>query len=728
MKNKYVLLICGVYVLLAVFLLNPQLPHSDDGDDFLLLSQSIADGQGYKDLYCPSQPPHTTFPFLYPLFLALIRIFFSGNIFVLKSFSVVLGCASLIFIFFLFEKKLKNSQLMLLLFLVATNPGFLSFSTGLNSDMPYLFFSVLLLFVLQKYKDKEEGLLLIIFLAVVTFFIRWIGLSLILTVFIYFFVNKQYKKAFVLIGSCFLFILPWIIRNHILSVHSTASKPYLWQFIAGYQGNIFFMVKTVLNNAAHYYEEFAKVIIPGFFLYQGNSRFFLPQFYGILNSLVNCSGIFIFSFPPLISKFVQMFFAIMVLVGFFKQFKKNPKGIIHLYVIIYMVVIVILPKDFQQGCSTRYVFSLLPFITYYAIKGFYLLLGHILFFKRAGIFLIVSVSVFFNVIPVVEILQNNVAYLLNHKHLSLKEKKDYYNPWLIQYFSTALWLKENTSFDELIISNIVPAFYIYSQKKGFFFDKNIFCPRQKTLKQMKAIFEKKNTDYLIIYDVEEKINLLRRLDRECKGMVFVPLVVMFEQGQHPATIYKLECVEPKIKSFFTKAISAMIKDNYDEAIMIWEKAILIDPEIFFIYYYLGQCYEKKGLIKKAQKLYEKAVEQQPNYEISNNRLKIIEQEEITRNATYKGYEYQKLGELYLNNYNSSKAIDSFKTALNLNPGLVDCYYHLGRAYVYKEKYGLAMLYFKKAKRINPRLKDKIKHQIKINKRRRIICQEGEEDD
>ena len=95
MKRNYLLLIFAFYTLVSVFLLNPDIGCSIDGSIYLLLSQSLVSGLGYRNLYHPSCPPQTTFPFFYPLLLAMIRLFFE-SIFVLKCLSLIFGFGSLI--------------------------------------------------------------------------------------------------------------------------------------------------------------------------------------------------------------------------------------------------------------------------------------------------------------------------------------------------------------------------------------------------------------------------------------------------------------------------------------------------------------------------------------------------------------------------------------------------------------------------------------------------------
>ncbi len=725
-KKICLILILLLHLFCSLLLLIPDFPIGGDNDELFLLGRSISQKHKYQDIYYPSSPPHTKQPFFYPLILALGQFLFGENIILLRLISVLFGTGSLILVYLLFKKKISFLSLLLLLFFTATNPFFLIFSTSFASEMPYLFFSLLFFIILEKYENQKRFLLIAGFLLVIIFFTRCIGASLMVATFFYFITEKKYRQAFLLMCLCSFLILPWEIRSGFL-FREAITKPYIDEFIIYLSGlNVLLFGKMIIGHIVYYFGQIVVLFIPGYFIGLEEFSFVNEKCFPSLHSLINNMGIFYVGRAYRFFYFLSsIILSITVIIGLFSQIKKKDKRLLFFYIFSYSAILLI------HNGESRYLFPLLPFILYFIIKGVsFFVVKRYCYLKQVAIVLIILFHFYYNLIPIAEMIYNNVVYLKNYKHFSIKMRGNYHEYWHNSYFRAAPWIEQNTSPNAVVISDWAPAFYLYSHRQGVFLENAPCWPNYRSWEEIKLTFESGIADYFVV-STEEERKLLKKLNKECQNLIFNPLAIMFEPEifftDQVVRIYKLVQVSSLTKSFFEKGLYNMGEDNYVEAIPEFEKVINMVPGFFGVYYQMGVCFEKKGLLKQACVMYRKAVDLQPNYEIAKSRLAILQKEELIRTGLNDVNGYLLLGNLYLNNHNFSKAINLFKNALKLNPTLSICYYNLGIAYAYQGNYGLAILHFKKAMRIDSSLEYKAREQIRVNHRRRIIRQCGEED-
>ncbi len=729
-KKKYLVLLLLMYLVGVFLLLTPDFPIGGNGDELFLLGRSISSGQGYRDIYFPGCPSHTKHPFVYPLILAFGQFIFGENVVFLKLISVFFGVGSLIFIYLFFRRKISFFCLFFVLFFTASNPWFLVYSTSFAPEMPYLFFSFLMLIVFEKLENQKKFLPILVFLLVIVFFTRSIGLSLFIATVFYFILKKEYRNSFFVLGLFILFVFPWMIRNELLSAYSV-SKPYTQQFVKYLSDmDIFLFGKIIIKNILGYPQQIIFLFLPGGFMGVEKFCFIEDECFPLAHSLMNNLGIF-FAVPIsfFISFLISGLLSIVIIVGLFLQFKEKYKKLVLFYIFFYLAISILFPKK-EAYQNVRYLFPLLPFFIYYAIRGgkflIYISKKNFYFLKYIGMILIGLFYIYYNLIPIAEIIYNNTAYLRIYKRLSMKERKDYKDHWNGEHFKTARWVEQNTLPNAVFISDWPPAFYLYNHRKGIFFQCIPYWPDKKTWKEIKNTFRKEVAGYLVVKNEEEE-TLLRKLDSECKELVFIPLLIIFEPEafytDNENKIYKIMKVKQRVKLIFKKGMCAIEKEDYRGAILEFEKVVNITPDFFAGYYFMGFCYEQQGFLDQACLLYKKTIVLQPNYEIAKNRLAILEQERVMKERPNEAKEYLLLGSIYLKNYDFLKAISSFKKTMELNPNLPECYYNLGIAYAYKQRFGLAILYFKKLLQMDCDLIFKAKHQIKVNQRRRIIWQD-----
>jgi len=68
----FIALICAAAVTVIAFWHSPVLLPSPDGDAYLMLGRSLAEGNGYRDIYLPDKPISTNYPLGWPAILSLV--------------------------------------------------------------------------------------------------------------------------------------------------------------------------------------------------------------------------------------------------------------------------------------------------------------------------------------------------------------------------------------------------------------------------------------------------------------------------------------------------------------------------------------------------------------------------------------------------------------------------------------------------------------------------------
>lgn len=711
-KKKYLLFILILFVFMAGLLLNPDVPRGGSEDTwYLMLAKSISSHQGYRDIFYPSSPPELKHFFFYPFLLSKVLLFFPQTIIGLKIVSIIFAIASLSVLFILFKKWLNTRFLYWVIFFVVINSWFLHFSVSLRTEIIYLFFSLVSFLFLEKYKRQDTCINIYLFVSVLTtgmaFFTRPIGFSIILSAFIYFCLEGQYKKAFLVVGLWSILISPWIIwiLKNAISSKEIISESYLNEAISKYQFNIKKIVKWNLWNILCYWRSISHLLIPGYFL--GKPDFEGEGYFKFLYSIINKENYFNPTAFPLLTYGIITFFSSVTLCGFISCMKKG-KTLVNFYVLCYLIALIIFPAFYVK---TRYLVPLLPFILYYLFSALSWPKLPKLILKCTLLILLSC-----NLPSSVRLIKANVDYLLNRKGLSVVERQHYYVSWFASHFIAANWVEKNTSANAVIMEQYPVGFYLSSKRKTVFFDETRYWPPKRSFQEIKLQIEEKDVDYIITYERSQE-QIIKWLDGQCRNIIFHPLV-KFKSGcgEYLVKVYKVVGTGTKIKLLNEKGMYFYDKGNFSQAIFTFKEALKIEPN-FVIFYNLGQSYEKKGLWEKALQVYRKAIDLQPNYEIAEKRFNIIYQREMVKNNPDDALAWEKLGIYYLGNYDYSIAIDNFNKALELNPDLPLSHYHLGIAYINNERYVAAIIELKQALKLEPKLKCKVNHYIKVAKKK-----------
>ncbi len=429
-KNKFLLLFLFIYLILSLLLFDPKLSTGGDNAVYIILAESIITGKGYKNIHIPWEPEHTQYPFGFPLMLSLPLLIFGSNIIVLKLFIILSGLGSLYFVYRIGDYLFKEKINIIVPFCLSI-PVFITYNHRINSEIPFLFFSLGALYFFLKAQGNSKFSYYISFIfATYACFIRTAGITLIIAIMFYLVLKKQYKYFIIFLVFFLAFFIPWQIRN--LSIPHEGG--YIDQLLA----------------KDPYYPEEGRV---GFFdLAQRGSRNFLLYFsLGLPKTLLPLMR------SPWIGVPMGIVFLLLTVTGFVKRGKKF--SVTEYYFIFALLLMLGWPTVWT---SERFLLPILPFFIFYIYIGLYWLNQKIKFMyfipAVTGIFITVNLL---RIIPDVrEGFADNMTYLKGDRFAG------YPRDWK-HYFVVIHWIKDNVPEEKIIMARKPEFVYLLTKNKSF---------------------------------------------------------------------------------------------------------------------------------------------------------------------------------------------------------------------------------------------------------------------
>ncbi len=433
------LILLIIFLIFIILLYDPKLFLGGDNAHYIILAKSILQGSGYKDLFEPSLTSHTQYPPGFPAILIPGLILFGNNFSLLKFIIIALALGSFTILYLMLKQKTENRNWFFPLVILVFSPIMLEYSHWILSEIPYLFFSLLAIYLFERFsilKKNNVGFFILMAISVAfVYFVRTIGLSLVLTCFAYLLYKRRWKELIIFTVIAGIFIIPWQIRN--LRVGRQAGG-YFQQFFAKnpYEpelGNITiteYLVRVFTN-----FKLYAFFVIP---------QILFPVVTG--NFLLNVFG-----------------FAILIflIIGLVRIVKTKSLCVWEFYLIFFMGITLSWPEVWS---GDRFLIPIIPFMLYYIIIGlrhfstwikFRLLLPGMI-----GLMIILAFAD--SAKKISPNLSNLSAYLNGDKYAG------YPMDWQ-RYFETLTWLKQNTDQDAIIVSRKPPFTYLFIQRKSFLF-------------------------------------------------------------------------------------------------------------------------------------------------------------------------------------------------------------------------------------------------------------------
>jgi len=345
-KIYYIILLA---IILSVFLINSisfKEGHNWGGD----FPQYIAQAKSLNDGTIDKLIENSTFryeksdsvllapklyPWGFPILLSPIYHLFGFNIFAMKFFVNLFFLFSIATIFLIFKGKINNTQNILIIAIIAYNPYLFHFKEHILSDIPFLFFSLFSIFLIQQFIIKKKFLLN----EIISYLL--IG--------IFMFISYSIRVNGIILLPC-LFLAQILEYEYSIKEYSRNYLTVLKYLIPYIAFSVFILIiGMILPREITYDDYFALITLKGIFL---NVIYYAKLLSHFFSTLIPKSG-----------KIIYLITIPFVILGLSEKIKKD-----YLYFAfsIFTVCIYILAPA-RDGL--RYLFPIIPFYLYFLFSG-----------------------------------------------------------------------------------------------------------------------------------------------------------------------------------------------------------------------------------------------------------------------------------------------------------------------------------------------------------------------
>lgn len=469
-KIQYLLAFLGFAMIVSVHFLsfNPALEDVDDNAAYMIGAKSLVEKGDLYYLYLPKIQPDTDLPWGLPLMLSPIYKFSGMNYQYMEYmiFATLLG--ALIFMFLVFRKLMGFNFAVVMTLLLGIHPYIVMFSSIIMTEIPYIFWSLLAIFLIYKFEDKEKlnywyliGSVLAIFM---TYLTRAVGSGFVIAVFFYFLIKSDIFKY--LKKKDFRFYKDIKFRKFF------AIAVLLFVFMLAWQ------LKAKLSGGASQAESFSKINVGSVF------KLNVDAIWQVFSQLIFAGGT--------VSKGLQPFSMWMFIVLAFSAigliFDLFKKGLLSLYTIFVLLILMVGNVSTQPPVVLRYLIIFIPFFIYFFYLGVKSItdliirkqnLGQVVGLMCLGLVLINSYS--------------GSANDIQKSHTGQMYSVPFSN-----FLECAKWAKDNLPKDAIVASRKERIFFVFSGLRGFKHTGYRDVYSEEFEKKKLQDLADKNTDYLIL--------------------------------------------------------------------------------------------------------------------------------------------------------------------------------------------------------------------------------------
>ncbi len=221
LTSRYLLItILALSLVLAALRLNGHLVPAGDNATYVVLAQALSTRQGYRMVSDPRMPAMALYPPGYPFLLSVVLSLLGAShdllaaIMPMKVISIALYLGVIAIAYDMF--RWRDARLgALAALLMAISPEMLYFANEVGTEIPYLFLSLVCIWLFECYlrENRPCFLWLVSAALAVTIYVRSIGLVLVVVFGLYLVLRKRLKEALLLLLIVAVLIAPWFIYS-----------------------------------------------------------------------------------------------------------------------------------------------------------------------------------------------------------------------------------------------------------------------------------------------------------------------------------------------------------------------------------------------------------------------------------------------------------------------------------------------------------------------------------
>lgn len=491
-KNKIFWIGLLLTCIFGALLFDLKISEGTDDSGYILAANDFIQGKAFPTW-------HGSF---YPIFLSLPMLVFGMNLFALKAVSYLLMIGHFIFLYKAFRNRISATILCFVVLLTSINAYILYHASSTYSEPLFFFLQSLTIYFFLQLIDKLDvdpstplkywKLWLAFgacsFLLSIT---RNVGVGILITITIYFIINKQYKMVLYTLGGFFVFQIPYSLY-----------KTFYWHLKdGGLKGQLAEMYYKDPYNHAFGTEDFRGFVTR----FLGNSELYLSKHFCKIIGLQGSASIEKSMFIAII---VYILFAISFVIALRK--KNKYLQFIGLYLVVAVGATFVTQQVFWD--QVRLILIYVPLILVLLGYGIYEIAKSKKYKILQPILLIIFVVILFS-----SFIQTNDKVGINKPILDKNLEGDRYygfTPDWVHYFQISEWAAKNLPKDAGIACRKPSMSFIYS--KGRVFNGVFKLPMLSVDSAMSGLLKRK-ADILIIDNMEmEKKKFTSNLFDSCR--------------------------------------------------------------------------------------------------------------------------------------------------------------------------------------------------------------------
>ena len=220
------LAILVISIAVSIFAFDEKLSLTGDNTEFIILARGLAQGEGMSLINYPTPKISTKYPFGLPVLLSPLAMLFDADAepgamtdwVMMKWLVVIMFVIAMVVLFYLVADQWGRAPALAVTGLTMTNPLIVDYGHQVMSEVPFLLFSLLALLCLERSMKRREmagnywllgGFVFMMW----AYYIRSMGVVLVLASALYMVQQRQYLKSLTIAIAAGAVALPWTLRN-----------------------------------------------------------------------------------------------------------------------------------------------------------------------------------------------------------------------------------------------------------------------------------------------------------------------------------------------------------------------------------------------------------------------------------------------------------------------------------------------------------------------------------
>jgi hypothetical protein len=448
-----VIAVCAVTLLTGILAFDSLPSLIGDNAEFMILAKSLAAGNGFRYINHPDNRAATKYPPGFPALLAGWISVFGDSVVSMKVCVLVCYVAAAGLTFMIGKRLVGWSWGLLASLLPALSATTAGYSHQVLSDVPYMCFSLVGIYLLLSGYRRRWHLLAGLAVCVWAFVVRSAGMSLVFAAAAFLFLKGMKKEALATLGVAAAVAILWSVRNYAMTGEGSRYMQVLFSAnpydpdvgLLNFSG----VVNRILTNAGGYLGGLLPVTLLPTLIRPASTGG--PSGLGVLVSVL------------------------AITVAGLGGYSLRKRGLlINIYLVTYFAVYLVWPEVWR---SERFMVPIAPLLAIYLIWGLRTILAYF-DMPRVATFVLCAGLVASNLVSLPDYLRRERGY----------------PPGWVRYLETAQWAGANTDQASVVMCRKPFLFHLFSERK------TIGYPFTRDKDAMRAYLFEARPDYIVLDD------------------------------------------------------------------------------------------------------------------------------------------------------------------------------------------------------------------------------------